>query len=147
MKHLSSRLTFVYKIILPTIWTVVIVALTSFLLRDSHDPWTLLTLIMLLPIIHCIRLNWIMYDDFYVFISNGRTKVIYKLNQVKSINEPNGGPFDPFFELEVHDDYGQIKKFDFLSQDQFVFKMTGTFGRDLLEFENKIKAAKSVARL
>ena len=88
-----------------------------------------------------------MYDDFYVFISNGRTKSVYKLNQVKSVNEPNGGLFDPFFELEVRDDHGQIKKFDFLSQDQFVFKVTGTYGPDLLEFETKIRAAKSVAHL
>jgi hypothetical protein len=120
-----------------------IVGLTSFILWDSHNPWTLLTLGMLLPMITPIRLNWIMYDDCYVFISNGRTKWVYELNQVKSINEPNGGPLDPFFELEIRDNQGQIKKFDFLSQDQFVYKLTGTYGGNLLEFESKIKAAKS----
>jgi hypothetical protein len=145
MKHLSSRLTFVYKIVLPTIWTVLIVALTSFMLWDSHNPWALLTLLMLLPMINPIRLNWIMYDDYYVFISNGRTKWVYELNQVKSINEPNGGPFDPFFELEIHDNHGQIRKFDFLSKDQFIYKLTGTYGGNLLEFENRTRAAKSVA--
>lgn len=85
-----------------------------------------------------------MYDDYYVLISNGRTKWIYELKQVKSINEPNGGPFDPFFELEIRDTDGQIRKFDFLSQDQFVYKFTGTYGGDLLEFENKVRASKVV---
>ena len=85
-----------------------------------------------------------MYDEYYVLISNGRKKWIYELKQVKAINEPNGGPFDPFFELEIRDNDGQIRKFDFLSQDQFVYKFTGTYGGDLLEFENKVRAAKAV---
>jgi hypothetical protein len=144
MKHLSSRLTFVYKILLPTIWTIIIVVLTSFMLWDSHNPWVLLTLLMILPMFNPINLKWIVYDDYYVFISNGRTKWIYELNEVKSINEPNG-PLDPFFELEIRDKDGQIKKFDFLPQDQFVYKLTGAYRGNLLEFENKIRAAKSVA--
>jgi hypothetical protein len=123
-----------------------IVTLTGFILWDSRNPWSLLTLLMLLVMLNPIRLKWIMYDDYYVFISNGRTKWVYELNQVKAINEPNG-PLDPFFELEIRDKDGRIKKFDFVPQDQFVYKFTGTYGGDLLEFENKVRAAKSVAYL
>jgi hypothetical protein len=112
------------------------------MLWDSHNPWTLLTLIMLLPMLNPIKLNWVMYDDYYVFISNGRKQWVYELKQIKSINEPNG-PLDPFFELEIHDN-GKIRKFDFLQQDQFVYSFTGTYGGSLLELKNKIREAKLV---
>lgn len=89
-----------------------------------------------------IKLKWIMYDDYYVFISNGRTKWIYELKQVKAINEPNGS-FDPFFELEIRDKDGVIRKFDFLPHDQFVFKATGKYGGNLMEFENKLRTIRN----
>jgi hypothetical protein len=50
---------------------------------------------------------------------------------------------DPFFELEIFDKNGEIRKVDFLPQDQFVYKITGTHTGNLLELKNKIREAKS----
>jgi hypothetical protein len=97
---------------------------------------------MLLPMLNLIKLNWVMYDDYYVFISNGRRQWVYELKQIKAINEPNG-PLDPFFKLEIYDK-GEVRKVDFLPQDQFVYKFTGTHGGNLLELKNKIREVKSV---
>jgi hypothetical protein len=90
-----------------------------------------------------IRLNWVMYDDYYVFISNGRRQWVYELKQIKSINESNGR-LDPFFELEIYDKNGEIRKVDFVPQDEFVYKFTGTHRGNLLELKNKVREAKSV---
>jgi hypothetical protein len=118
------------------------VSLTGFMFWNSHNPWTLLILLMLLPMLNLIKLNWVTYDDYYVFVSNGRRRWIYELKQIKSINEPNG-QMDPFFELEIFDKNGEIRKVDFLPQDQFVYKITGTHTGNLLELKNKIREAKS----
>ena len=144
MKHLSSNMTLIYKIIVPTIWTLIVLGLTGFMLWASHNPWVLLTLIMLLPMLGAIRLNWVMYDDHYVFISNGRRQWIYELKQIKSINE-GYGTFDPYFELEIYETGGKIRKVDFLPQDQFVYKFTGKHSGNLLELKNKIREAKALS--
>jgi hypothetical protein len=88
--------------VIPTIWTLITLSLTAFILWNSHNPWALLVMIMLLPMLNLIKLNWVMYDDYYVFISNGRRQWVYELKQIKAINESNG-PLDPFFKLEIYD--------------------------------------------
>ena len=92
--------------------------------------------------LNLVKLNRVVYDDHYVVISNGRRQWVYELKLIKSINESNG-PLDPFFELEIYDK-GEIRKFDFLQQDRFVYKFTGTYSGNLLELKNKVREAKAV---
>jgi hypothetical protein len=143
--YLSSSLTFIYKIVLPTIWTLIVFGLTGWILLDSHDPWTLLMLLLVLPMLSFIKLNRVSYDDQQVYIFNGRSQQTYELKQIKSMNEGNIGGLDPFFELEINSIEGEVRKVDFLPKmsEQMRYVFTGQLSGRLLEFKNKIRRVKS----
>ena len=138
-KHLSSDWTFVYKIVIPTIWTLVILLIIALVLWDSHDLRAFFILLILLPTFFMIKIKRVTYDDKFIYISNFRTEWTYELSNVKSINEANMASFDPFFEVEIIEETG-VKKFDFMPRIfeylYYLFnrEMTGR----LLELKNKI---------
>lgn len=142
MKRISSQLTFVFKYIIPGVWAFILLLLAVIALIGLHFMAFLFILILFLPMVNLIKLNWIRFDDYFVFISNGRRQCIYELNQIKSINEPNG-IWDPFFELEIYEKNGEVSKFDFMPQDQFVYKITGKYTGTLLELSERIREVKA----
>lgn len=142
MKRISSQLTFVFKYIIPGVWALILLFLAVIALIGLHFMAFLFILILFLPMVNLIKLNWIRFDDYFVFISNGRRQCIYELNQIKSINEPNG-IWDPFFELEIYEKNGEVSKFDFMPQDQFVYKITGKYTGTLLELSERIREVKA----
>ena len=138
MKRISSQLTFVFKYVIPGVWALILLLLAVIALIGLHFMAFLFILILFLPVVNLLKLNWVSFDDFFVFISNGRRQRIYELKQIKSINEPNG-IWDPFFELEIYEKNGEVIKFDFMPQDQFVYKMAGKYSGTLLELSQRIR--------
>ena len=82
-----------------------------------------------------------MYDDKNVYISNIRAWRTYEIRNIKAINEGNIVGFDPFFELEIIGDKGEIKKIDFMPKlsEQLNYMFTGQLTGRLLEMKNKIR--------
>lgn len=138
MIRISSQLTFVFKYVIPGVWALILLLLAVTALIGLHFMVFLFILILFLPVVNLLKLNWVSFDDFFVFISNGRRQRIYELKQIKSINEPNG-IWDPFFELEIYEKNGEVSKFDFMPQDQFVYKITGKYSGTLLELGQRIR--------
>ncbi len=142
-KELTSRWTFIYKIVIPTIWTMAIVGITGFVLWDSHDFRSFLILAMLLPILILLRIKQISYDDTHIYVSNFRTQLKYELKDIKSLNEGSFLSLDPFFEIEIIEGRG-IKKFDFMPRidEQIKFTFGGRATGRLLELKEIIKINK-----
>lgn len=141
MKQLSSRFTLIFKYVIPGIWALILLSIAIILLVGMHFLAALLILIMFLPMVNSLKLNWVRFDDFFIFISNGRRQWIYELKQIKSINEPNG-IWDPYFELEIYEKNGEVVKFDFMPQDQFVYKITGKYSGTLFDLSERMRELK-----
>jgi hypothetical protein len=125
-KELSGKLTYVYKFILPFVWTGLVIFASLSIYNMNGEKWTFLLLfVMLLPMLMVFKPKFISYDDSHIYISSGRTKRMFDITNLKSINEPYNFT-DPFFEIELYDDDGQTVKFE---------------GR-LLELKNKIQTSR-----
>jgi len=95
---------------------------------------------MIMPIMIFLKLKRVSYDDNNVYISNWRTNWTYELKNVKAIHEGNIAGLDPFFELEIIEQKGELRKIDFMPKvsEQLNFIFTGKYTGRLLEFKNKI---------
>lgn len=87
-----------------------------------------------------IKIQQVSYDDKYVYIYNWRTTRTYELKDIKSINEGNMLAFDPFFEIEILDKNGTIKKVDFMPRvfEQLTYMFTKKYTGQLLDFKTKV---------
>lgn len=143
-KHLSSGLTFLYKIIFPTFFAVLVLIATVYLLWTTGDLMTLLAPLTLFPFLILIKIQQVKFDDENVYISNGRTKWTYQLKDIKAINEGSLMTLDPFFELEIIEKNGQIRKVDFMPKvDEFItYTFTGKLTGRLIELKQKIRDSK-----
>jgi len=136
-KELSSGLTFVYKFVIPTLWTLVVVLGTIFAYLDSKQLGNFLMLLMILPILLFIRLKKVSFDKEFIYVSNWRTETTYELSKIKSINERDMSRFSPWFELEIRNIKGETEKIDFMPRimDHMRFRFSGRFTGRLLELK------------
>jgi hypothetical protein len=143
-KYLTSKLTIFYKIIFPAIWTLIIVGLMIFIFIDSHDPKTFLLMLMVLPMLLVMKIQQVSYDDRNIYVYNWRTTRTYELRDIKAINEGNIMSLDPFFEIEIRDKNGTIKKVDFMPKvfEQLTFMFTKKYTGQLLDIKTKITESK-----
>lgn len=143
-KLLTSRLTFLYKIVFPTIWTLLNLGLMIFIFIQTKDPLTFLIVLMLLPILLTIKLWQVSYDDKNVYLYNWKTRLTFELRDVKAINEGEIASFDPYFEIEIFNKSGSVKKFDFMPRviEQLTFTFTKKYSGHLLDLRSKIIRSK-----
>lgn len=113
-KQLSSKLTFIYKFVIPPIWTLVLLGLSIFIIIDSQEWLALLMLLMIFLMIPFINLKRVSYDDEYLYISNWFTEKKFDLWKLKKINEGEMSGLDPFFQLEIVGKDNELVKFDFM---------------------------------
>ena len=140
-KELSGKLTYVYKYILPFVWTGLVIFGTLSIYKMNGEEWTfLLAFVMLLPMLLILKPKFVSYDDRHVYISGGRTKLTFDIAKLKSINEPSNFT-DPFFEIELYDDDGQTVKFDFIARidEQLDYYVAGELSGRLLELKEKVE--------
>lgn len=142
-KKSSSSLTFVYKVFFPAIWAIMIAGLTGFTYWESGNEWTFLILLMILPMLIFVKIKSISFDNDFIFVSNGLRMEKYEMERLKSVNEGNIMSLDPFFELEILDNNGEVKKIDFMPKIgeqlkyQFTGKITGRLGELKESLRNK----------
>jgi len=143
--YLSSSLTFIYKVIIPTVWTLAILTLVTLIIWTSNSWVGLLFLVGVLPMWPLTKINEIKYDDKNVYISNFRTHWTYELVNIKSINEGTM-PFDPFFELEIFEKSGRVRKVDFMPKvlEQINYMFTDKLSGRLLDLKTKIRETKMI---
>lgn len=143
-KHLTSKLTVFYKIVFPTAWTLLIVGLIIFIYIDSNDPKTFAIALMWLPMLLPIRIKEISYDEESIYVYNWRTTKVYDLSDIKAINEGNIMSLDPFFEMEIREKDGSIKKIDFMPKvsEQLTFLFTKKYTGHLYDLKNKMLASR-----
>ena len=105
---------------------------------------TLLAPLTLFPFLILIKIQEVKFDEENVYIFNGRTKWTYKLKDIKAINEGSIMTLDPFFELEIIQNGGQIKKVDFMPRiEEFItYTFTGNLTGRLIEIKQKIRDSK-----
>ena len=113
-KQLSSKLTFIYKFVIPPIWTLILLGLSIFIIIDSQEWLALLMLLMIFIMIPFINLKRVSYDDEYLYISNWFTEKKFDLWKLKKINEGEMTGLDPFFQLEIVGKDNELVKFDFM---------------------------------
>src|SRR5258708_4921114 len=113
MKNLSTSLTILYKVFGLFMCTVTIVAVTLFLI-GTHDLLGLLMLLMIIPFIGLINVYQVKYDDKNIYLKKWSSKETIDLLKVKSINEGDLLSFDPYFEIEMKDDFGGLRKINFI---------------------------------
>jgi hypothetical protein len=117
-----------------------------FIFIDSNDPRTFLMVIMLLPMLLTIKIQQVSYDDKNIYVYNWRTTKTYELKDIKAINEGSMLSFDPYFEIEIIDKDGVIKKVDFMPKifEQLTFMFTKKYTGHLLDIKTKIINSKRV---
>lgn len=139
-KQLSSKLTFIYKFVIPPIWILTLLGLSIFIIIDSQEWLALLMLLMIFIMIPFTNLKRVSYDDEYLYISNWLTEKKFDLWKLKKINEGEMSGLDPFFQLEIVDKDNELVKFDFMPRIKEATKYL--FSRQLsgrlLELKQKI---------
>jgi hypothetical protein len=113
-KQLSSKLTFIYKFVIPPIWTAILLVLSIFIIIESQEWLALLMLLMIFIMIPCINLKKVSFDDQYLYISNWFSEKRFDLRKLKRVNEGELSGFDPFFQLEIIGKDNELVKFDFM---------------------------------
>ncbi len=111
-----------------------------FIFIDSNDPRTFFMIVMVLPMLLTIKIKQVRYDDRNIYVYNWRTTRTYELRDIKAINEGNMMSLDPFFEIEIRDKDGTIKKVDFMPKvfEQLTFMFTKKYSGHLLDIKTKI---------
>ena len=149
-KNLSSRLTFIYKIIVPTIWTLGILSCIVVAIWDTKNLIWLVFLILVTPILIFVKLEKITYDNKYVYLSNYLTSWTYELKDIKSIRKRDTLSFDPlFFQLLIFEQNGEIRKVKFMPKvfEMMTYIFTAKLNGRLLELREKITAAKEAREI
>jgi hypothetical protein len=130
---------------MPTIWTLAILTQVTLIIWTSNSLVGLLLLVGVLPVWPLLKICEIKYDDKNVYISNYRKHWTYELVNVKSINEGTI-PFDPFFELEIIEKSGHVRKIDFMPKvaEQINYMFTDKLSGRLLDLKIKIRETKMI---
>ncbi|MEX2230577.1 MAG: hypothetical protein WD824_00345 [Cyclobacteriaceae bacterium] len=139
-KQLSSKLTFIYKFVIPPIWILTLLGLSIFIIIDSQEWLALLMLLMIFIMIPFINLKRVSYDDEYLYISNWFTEKKFDLWKLKKINEGEMTGLDPFFQLEIVDKDNELVKFDFMPRfnEATKYLLSRKLSGRLLELKQKI---------
>lgn len=92
-----------------------------------------------------IKIQQVSYDDKNIYVYNWRSTKIYELKDIKSINEGSMLTFDPYFQIEIIDKDGAIKKVDFMPKiiEQLTFMFTKKYTGHLLDIKTKILNSKN----
>ncbi len=131
-QRLSSRFTVLLKIFVIAVGIVFIIGMTLFLIytpfQTGHIFFLLVCLLMLLPFRTFVRLKTISFDHDYIYVSGWKEEKVYELKKLKAINEGNFRTIDPFFELELRNERGEIDKVDFMPKmmEDFEFRFQET---------------------
>lgn len=113
MKNLSTPLTFLYKC-WGLLWILLTVTVVILFINGTGNLWGLVMLLMIVPFIGLINTHQIKYDENYVYLKKWSKSERVELTKVKSINEGDLFSLDPYFELEIIDDQGELRKINFL---------------------------------
>ena len=73
------------------------------------------------------------------------TEEKYEIEKIKSINEADMTSLDPFFELEIMEQRGEVKKVDFTPKffENMTYLLKREYSGQLLELKRRIRALKS----
>jgi len=142
--QLSSSLTFGYKVF-GIFWGLITILLFLIITIGTKDPLGLVMLLMLLPSIVFLRLNKITFDENFVYVTKWMTEEKYEIEKIKSINEADMTSLDPFFELEIMEQRGEVKKVDFTPKffENMTYLLKREYSGQLLELKRRIRALKS----
>ncbi|MCB9237399.1 MAG: hypothetical protein H6580_05690 [Flammeovirgaceae bacterium] len=142
--QLSSSLTFGYKVF-GIFWGLITILLFLIITIGTKDPLGLVMLLMLLPSIVFLRLNKITFDENFVYVTKWMTEEKYEIEKIKSINEADMTSLDPFFELEIMEQRGEVKKVDFMPKffENMTYLLKREYSGQLLELKRRIRALKS----
>lgn len=141
-KQLTSRLTFIYKFGVPTIWTIVVLGIIGLTFLDSGGQVaSFLPLIMLLAIIPFTRLKAITFDERQIYISDGFEVKTFDIDKLKSINAGHLIGFKPFWDIRLVDKKGEIIKVHFMPKltEQMYYYMTGENKGQMKEIKEIVK--------
>lgn len=97
-------------------------------------------ILMVLPMLLTLKIKQVSYDDENIYVYNWRTTRTYELRDIKTISEGNIMSLDPFFEIEIRDKDGTIKKVDFMPKvfEQMTFMFTKKYTGHLLDIKTRI---------
>ena len=112
-KNLSSLLTIPYKIF-GTLWLIMTLTIFVGFIIGTKNLWGLLILIMILPSIAILKLHQVEYDDQKLYLKKWFKEETIDFSNIKSLNEGELTGFDPFFEIEIFNEYGGTRKIDFM---------------------------------
>jgi hypothetical protein len=140
MKNLSSPLTFAFKY-LAVLWIVVIVVVVCIVLIMTHSFWGLALLVTLIPFVGMANCYQIKYDDKNIYIKKWVIREEFNLAMIKSINEGELFSWDPFFQLEVMDEDGTIRKVNFMPDwvESLDYLITKRYVGQLLDFKIQLR--------
>ena len=143
MKNLSTSLTIFYKLFGLFMCTVTVVAVTLFII-GTHNLLGLLMLLIIIPFIGLANVYQVKYDDKNVYLKKWTTNETIDLIKVKSINEGDLLGFDPYFEIEITDDLGGLRKINFIPSifEFFHYFWTKKLIGQLLDFKIQIRDLK-----
>ena len=143
MKNLSTRLTIFYKI-MGLLWIIATIVVVIVFIIGTHDFWGLALLILTIPFFGLVNIYQIRYDDRNVYIKKWSEPETFDLSKIKSINEGDLFSWDPFFQLEIIDDMGEIRKVNFMPDlvESFHYFFTKRFIGQLLDFKIQIRNLK-----
>jgi hypothetical protein len=143
MKNLSSHLTYFYKVwgLLWLIGTIISVILITY---GTHSLWGLFFLIMIIPFVRLVNIYQIKYDSKNVNIKKWTKTETIDFTKIKSMNEGDLLSLDPFFELEIISDRGDIEKINFQPStfESLHYIFTKKLIGQLLDFKNQIRNLK-----
>lgn len=143
MKNLSSSLTFACKYF-GLIWIAAIVIVVLIFTIGTTNFWGLALLISVTPFVGMINCYQIKYDDKNIYIKKWTKRETFDLSKIKSINEGDIFSWDPFFQLEIIGDTGEIRKVNFIPGfvESFHYFLTKRFVGQLLDFRIQIRNLK-----
>jgi hypothetical protein len=122
-------------------WTTATVGVVVFSVIGTHNFWGLALLILTIPFIGLTNIYQIRYDQNNIYIRKWRECETIELLKVKSINAGDPLSWDPFFQLEIVDHIGEIRKVNFMPDmiESFHYLFTKRFIGQLLDFKIQIR--------
>jgi hypothetical protein len=140
MKNLSTPLTIVYKVFGLFMCAVTLVAVMLFII-GTHNLLGLAMLLMMIPFIRLVNVYQVKYDDKNIHLKKWTKKETIDLIRVKSINEGDLLSLDPYFEIEMTDGLGGLRKINFIPDifESFHFFWTKRLIGQLLDFKILIR--------
>lgn len=145
MKHLSTSMTIVYKI-LALLFTLAIFTLTVFFIIDTHQVLGILIMLMAIPSLLVLNVYHVSYDHQTIYIRKWFSTETFEFSNVKSIYDADPFSLDPFFQLEIVDDEGELRKLNFIPDmvEAYHFYFTRRYVGHLLDFARRWQLEREV---